>query len=204
MWCPLLASRWHQTQMWYTDNTCRQNPIQFFKKNCWVTRHGRLNSHIWEAETGGSEGLTGFNLAFLLTLLLPWQNIMAKATPERRGLFWGSWFRGLESMTIMMGSRAPGRHGARAVAESLHSDSIGIDWAFETPNPTPSDTPPSLRAYILIFPKQLHQLGTKHSNIWAYGGHYYSNHHISQLVSPRFSEKLLASKKTPDFNFRPL
>jgi hypothetical protein len=28
------------------------------------------------------------------------------------------------------------------------------------------------------FPKKSHQLGTKYSNIWAYGGHSYSNNYI--------------------------
>ena len=44
-------------------------------------------------------------------------------------------------------------------------------WASET-----SKLPPT-RPYPLIFPKQFYQLGIKHSDIWAYGGHSCLKHH---------------------------
>ena len=49
--------------------------------------------------------------------------------------------------------------------------------AFETSKPTPRDTLPSTRPRLPIPLKQCHSLVTKHSNIWAYEDHSYSNHH---------------------------
>lgn len=39
--------------------------------------------------------------------------------------------------------------------------------SFETLKLAPSDMPPSTRPFFLIFPKQFHKLGSKHSNIGA-------------------------------------
>ena len=69
-----------------------------------------------------------------------------------------------ESMTIMVGSNAPGRHVAEAGAESLHpyplvgsrESETELVWAFETPKPTSNDTPPPARPHLLILPKQFH------------------------------------------------
>lgn len=48
---------------------------------------------------------------------------MTKKTYFKKHLIWGSHSRGLESMTIRVGGMAAaGRHGAGAVAESLHHD----------------------------------------------------------------------------------
>ena len=53
---------------------------------------------------------------------------------------------------------------------------LGLMWIFEASEPTPSDlpTPPN-------FSSAIHPLGTKHSNVWAYGGvggSCHSNQHI--------------------------
>jgi len=57
------------------------------------------------------------------------------------------------------GSQAD-RHGAGEVSETLHLDlqaagreRLALEWALETSKLTPSDTPPSTRPYLLIFPK---------------------------------------------------
>lgn len=42
---------------------------------------------------------------------------------------------------------------------------------------SPAATHPSSKA-IPPKPKQLHQLWTKYLNIWVYGGHSHSNHHM--------------------------
>lgn len=76
----------------------------------------------------------------------------------------------------MVGSMA-GRHGARAVAESLHLDlqpqcrERYWEWGglSERLTPAPSDTPPPISPLLLIFLKQFHQLGFENSNIQAYG-----------------------------------
>ena len=52
----------------------------------------------------------------------------------------------------------------------------GLAWGFETPKHTSSDIPPPARTYLLVFLKQFHELGSKHSNIWAFESHFYSNH----------------------------
>ena len=54
------------------------------------------------------------------------------------------------------------RHVTRAVAESFTSYSkgtkqrkrgrLGLEWAFESSKPTPSDTPTPIRLHLLIFP----------------------------------------------------
>lgn len=54
--------------------------------------------------------------------------------------------------------------------QQAQGESLGLTYAFDTPEPTPSCTPPPTRLHILTPPKQFHQLGIKHSNIWAYGG----------------------------------
>lgn len=37
-------------------------------------------------------------------------------------------------------------------------------WTLGTSNPTPSNTSPSTKLYLLIIPKQFHQLGTTYPN----------------------------------------
>lgn len=65
-------------------------------------------------------------------------------------------------MTIIEESIAAGRHGAGAVAESLHPDpQVDLVWVLEISKPIPSDTPPLRRPYLPIFPIQFHPLGTK-------------------------------------------
>lgn len=54
----------------------------------------------------------------------------------------------------------------------------------ETSSLSPSGTPTSSKAHLLIPPKQFYQMETKYSNIRAYGFHSHSNHHIS-LPDPR-------------------
>ena len=42
--------------------------------------------------------------------------------------------------------------------------------------------PPPIEPHLLILPKQFHQLGTTHSNMWACGGHSHSNYHITSIT----------------------
>lgn len=61
-----------------------------------------------------------------------------------------------------------GRHDTGAAAENSHSDpqkgSREHTWngmsLLKPPNPTPSGTPPPIRPYFLILPKEFHQVGT--------------------------------------------
>lgn len=69
-----------------------------------------------------------------------------------------------------------------------------IEWAFEISQPFPRDIPTLIRLYLLIHHKQLHsalrekvwipstKLGTKYSNIWAYGSHSHPNHHTERNI----------------------
>lgn len=45
----------------------------------------------------------------------------------------------------------------------------GPGWAFQTSQPTPTNTPTPTSPHLLIFLKQFHQLGTKHPNPCPYG-----------------------------------
>lgn len=57
-----------------------------------------------------------------------------------------------------------------------------------------SDTPPPIRSYLLILPKQFHHLGTKYSNVGAYDGHFHSNYQggegkdLFKLINPSSGE----------------
>jgi hypothetical protein len=46
------------------------------------------------------------------------------------------------------------------------------------------DTPPPTRLYLLIFPKEFHQLGPIYSNLSCYNGHCYSNYHSIHPEKP--------------------
>jgi hypothetical protein len=68
-------------------------------------------------------------------------------------------------MTIMAGIMITGRHDVKKVAKRLHPDSYPggrervrkcLSWAFKSQTPPPLDTPPALRPYLLILPKQYH------------------------------------------------
>lgn len=65
----------------------------------------------------------------------------------------------LESMTMMVGSTAAGRHAAGAVAESsqliysLEAERLGPAGAFETSEPIPSGISPPTRLHRPIFPQ---------------------------------------------------
>ena len=57
---------------------------------------------------------------FLVSFPLLCQSIMTKTTYRRQHLIGVHSSRGLESVTIMAGSMAAGKHGAGAIVESLH------------------------------------------------------------------------------------
>jgi hypothetical protein len=59
--------------------------------------------------------------------------------------------------------------------------------AFETSKPTHSGKPTPIRPHLLIFPKQLHSLGTKYSDVQVYGGHSHSSHQIPLSGSHRLA-----------------
>lgn len=84
-------------------------------------------------------------------------------------------------MTVTARSMAAGRYSNWTRAERLHPDpqARGRDranWKQCGPLKWQSETPPPTRPHLLILPKQLHQLGSKDSNIWAYGGLSHSSH----------------------------
>lgn len=60
---------------------------------------------------------------------------------------------------------------------AVREGELGMASAFETWKPTSSATPSPTGLHLLILPRQSHQLCTKHSNVWAYGGHSHANHH---------------------------
>jgi hypothetical protein len=66
----------------------------------------------------------------------------------------------------------------------------------ETSSLSPSGTPTSSKAHLLIPPKQFYQMETKYSNIRAYGFHSHSNHHISlpDLCSLSYHKAKFTSK----------
>jgi hypothetical protein len=76
-------------------------------------------------------------------------------------------------MLTTAGSTATGRCGAIVVAtESLRSHPQVVGRVRELTEPflnfkahSNSDTPPPTRSHLLIFPKQLHQMGMRHCNI---------------------------------------
>lgn len=47
---------------------------------------------------------------------------------------------------------------------------LGMAGVLETSKPALSDTPPPTRPHLLSLPKQFYRLGTKYSNVGAYGG----------------------------------
>ena len=78
---------------------------------------------------------------------------------------------------------------------------------FEPSKPTLSDTVPPAKPHILNPSnpfKQFHSLMTKHSDIWAYGYHFHSYHHMSlvMLYSNRFMLWLIVITFIPEFDLK--
>lgn len=59
---------------------------------------------------------------------------------------------------------------------------------FEASKPALSGTSSLTRPQFLILLKPFHQLRTKYPNIWAYGGHPHSNHHMSWALITLLSD----------------
>lgn len=59
--------------------------------------------------------------------------------------------------------------------QATERELLGLVWAFETSKSIPSDILPPMRPHLLILLKYWYSLMTKHWNIWADGGHSYSN-----------------------------
>ena len=84
-------------------------------------------------------------------------------------------------------SNSGGGGGGRGKGKREKQGKIGLTWHLETSKPTSSDTlsqkapPTQTKSCLGIFLKQCYSL--KHSNIWAYKGHSYSNHSVP-LLSP--------------------
>lgn len=68
---------------------------------------------------------------------------------------------------------------------------LGLGCDFETAEPylqlqifSNKAEPPPTRLYLLIFPKEFHQLGPIYSNLSCYNGHCYSNYHSIHPEKP--------------------
>jgi hypothetical protein len=64
---------------------------------------------------------------------------------------------------------------------------LGLVWAFETSESTPSEIDPSTRPHLLTLPEWFHWVQAL--NTWAYGGHTYSNHHTRLEIKPEPNPK---------------
>jgi hypothetical protein len=138
---------------------------------CHLINHSRLHQRNTISEV---------RLPVCLSFLLPWQNTMTKATYRRKNLFGPYSFRWSdEFMTIRAGSTATIRQAWHTSNEwELTSLSVRrrqrmLTGYCVTPHPPviiflqdhafwgvhTSDH--------LVLPKQFHQLGTNHTNIWA-------------------------------------
>ena len=99
----------------------------------------------------------GWKNPYLSYVLSPWWNIMTKATYKRKHIIWGSW---LQRLRVTSGT-----------AESFHFDpwfggtdreligNGGIFWNLKAHLQRRIDIPLSTGPYLLILPKQFHQLG---------------------------------------------
>ena len=95
---------------------------------------------------------------------------------EEKNIFWGITVSVLESLTIMAGNMAAGSHGTGAVTESFYlrhnmrqgklTGNCMSSWNLKV---HPQWYTSSNKAFLIV-PKHFNHLGTKHLNIWAYGG----------------------------------
>lgn len=104
---------------------------------------------------------------------------MSKATYRRKGILLGLTVSQNELRAIMVGKmkacRQVGRHGTEVVDECSHLEIITMRQRKNTSLLEMAgclklqNQPPV--SHLLIIPKQLYLLGTKHSNLWVYGSH---------------------------------
>lgn len=57
-----------------------------------------------------------------------------------------------------------------------------INWIFEFPKHTPSDTTTPVGMFLLNFCPKFQKLGTKYLNMKAYDGHSHLNHHTCNFI----------------------
>lgn len=109
--------------------------------------------------------------------------------------------RGLDPMTIMAGTWHWGINWELTSGSTTTRQSYGNSMVFETSKFTPNDTPLSTRLHLVIFPGQLHQLGTKCSNMSLWKPFSFKppqTHRCTELQGCRWS----SFSKKGNWNFR--
>lgn len=118
------------------------------------------------------------------------QILQPRQLKKIRRLCWNSWIQ-----RIRAHKHNGGEHGNRqagmALGRQLRSHTLihrhkaereRVNWewhgSFDISKTDFSDIPFPVSPHILILPKQLHKLETKHLNMWTYGDHSHSNHSI--------------------------